>query len=143
MGKVVFSEFFFSIRLHLIHITFLACFKCYGESCFFIIRVHLNRWFCLNMFYVFLFNSALSARHPLCRGMLGSNPGLLGLGTLVLADRRSNHSARYHPQLGLISSTNRLDLIHSWLDLIHAWLDLIHALLDLIHNSARSFQRLG
>ncbi len=34
---------------------------------------------------------------PLCRMMLGSNPGL--------AVRRSNHSARSHPQLGKISST--------------------------------------
>jgi hypothetical protein len=49
--------------------------------------------------------------------------------TAALAVRRSNHSARSHPQIRL--------------DLIHTRLDLIHSRLDLIHNSARSPPQLG
>ncbi len=59
---------------------------------------------------------------------LGPNPGLLRLW------HWQSHSARPHPHLGLISSTTRLDLIHTRLDLIHSRLDLIHTRLDLIHT---------
>jgi hypothetical protein len=53
--------------------------------------------------------------------------------TTALTVRRSNQSARSHPQ-STIFIHSRLDLIHSRLDLIHTRLDLIHNRLDLIHN---------
>jgi hypothetical protein len=64
--------------------------------------------------------------------------------TMALAIRRSNNSAQ-------ISSTYRLDLIHTELNLIHSPLDIIHPRLDFIHprldlihaRSARSHPLLG
>ncbi len=44
-----------------------------------------------------------------------------------------HNSARSLPKIGWISSTTRLDLIHTRLYLIHTRLDLIHTRLDLIH----------
>ncbi len=49
------------------------------------------------------------------------------------------HSARSHPQLGLISSTTRLDLIHnSARSHLQSARSYPKTRLDLIHNSARS-----
>jgi aryl carrier-like protein len=59
-------------------------------------------------------------------------PRTIATSALALAVRRSNHSARSHPQSADLIDT-RLNLIHAGLDLIHAGLDLIHARLDLIH----------
>jgi hypothetical protein len=81
-----------------------------------------------------LFISALFARHSTVSEDAGIEPRTAG--TLTLVIRRSNHSARCHPQLGYFSFTTRLDLIHARLDLIHAWLNLIQ-------NSATSHPRLG
>jgi hypothetical protein len=73
----------------------------------------------------------------------GIEPGTAA--TSALAVKRFSHSAKSHPQLGYISSTTRLHLIHtrlhlihSRLHLIHSRLHLIHTRLHLIHNSATS-----
>ncbi len=48
--------------------------------------------------------------------------------------RSHPNSTRYHPQLGYVSSTTLLGIIHTQIHLIHTRLDLIHTRLDIIHT---------
>ncbi len=103
------------------------------DPCWKLFILNVKRGFFGNLIFYFLCTLFCRPQIPLCRRMLGSNPGLLR----IFFGIDSQTLDFIHNRLDLIHI--RLDIIHTRLDLIENRLDLIHTRLDLIHTRLDPF----